>query len=203
MRESELVKDEKLREMIGRIAGGDAMKRALPLLVLLGVVSSAYAGVETGFKWVSYVDEDYGFKVEYPASWSVQVLLVNDNKAETVVKKKIAFRSAEEPAIILDLWTNDLNQDVLTWFARTQRGMVSEECVIPETANVTVDGESALSLYNPQRQSSDQRITYFRSGNLLFKAEYRVTDADQSLHIYEHLLRSFSRTAAIKELSHD
>lgn len=175
------------------------MKMILLVTSIICIIDGVIAQAEDAQAWRLYVDHDYNFSLEYPAAWSAKTLVENVGKGETIIKKKIAFTSPAETAIIIDIWRNELGQDVMTWFRRTQMGLISEECVIPEAANAAVEGESALTLFNPQRQSSDQQLTYFRSGNLMFRLEYRVTDADLSLPIYKRMLSSFTRTAQQKE----
>ncbi len=138
-----------------------------------------------------YTSDKWGFSMEYPESWNVQTILENRGKPDYVIKEKLGFTGPGGPMIVLDIWTNEKGMGLYEWFEAYHTGVFSDAAEIPEAPNFEVAKREAISIYNPQNQACNQQVTYFTTGELIFRLEYRITDGKDSMSVYNHMLKTF------------
>lgn len=138
--------------------------------------------------YTNYTDPDFGFRLEYPAGWQVEIHeeqptpLIDDE----AILKRVAFSSS--PALVyLDVWLAKGKNfaDWLAWYKETR---LVEQMVT--RANATVAGKPAVTfLQNHQR---DLMLTYFSDGEYVYRLLNWMTGEPTHLNAYWHMLDTFN-----------
>lgn len=138
--------------------------------------------------WARYRDPDFGFSLEYPAGWQVEIHeqqptpLIDDE----AILKRVAFSSA--PALVyLDVWLAKGKSfaDWLAWYKETR--LVEQ---MAKKANAAVAGKPAATFLQNHRR--DLMLTYFSDGEYVYRLLNWMTGEPTHLNTYWHMLDTFS-----------
>ena len=129
--------------------------------------------------------------MEYPAEWNYKIPVENYDMPDHVVKKMISFSGPGGTTICLNVFSASELMSLMEWFNERYRHLISEEAVLPELPNTTVNDYPALIVDNPQHMSCDLKHTFVKINAMVFEFQYRGSDHFESMDIYNHMLESF------------
>lgn len=137
--------------------------------------------------WNLYINEEYGFSVEYPAGWDIKEESNGFFEGTTTLRDL----SLGTLWVLVD---KDPVLGVLDWSAERWDTLVLEKEDLPEELNAALAGTSSLVGYSPPGgQGWASVFAVFKKGGYIFVLKNKaVGRGDPPLwSIYEHFLRTF------------
>jgi len=151
-------------------------------------VVSASIPSEPIANWQRLEDPTYGYAVEFPADgWEATVAIeqaapFSDPKA---ILKRVTFLGAEG-LIDLDIWSSHGSDFVkwLAWYSKTRNNLPS---ISP---NATISGYPAI-VFLEDGIAVDMLTAFWADGEHVFRLWYTVTQNENGLDVFWHLLERF------------
>ena len=147
------------------------------------IAASLFAG--TGTEWKTYVNEKWGYSIEYPADWAAKVTLENEGKPEKVVKQRVTFAAPNCEQVYGDVWVNESGLNLKDWIEANQKPVMDCSLGIPKESNATIAGSPAFRLVEAdsprvpgrlfailQHDNKMYRITWIRPNEAAGKETY-------------------------------
>ncbi len=142
--------------------------------------------------WNLYINKEYGFSVEYPATWGVEEENISKAGApEYVARAKISFGVAGEGYITIYTMRTDLG--LMGWSSKFYELLSSNAEALPPKPNAKLAGHNAFIVYSPSEQAPSKIVAVLKKGDYIFTLEHFTPKNENPLlwDIYEHFLRTF------------
>ena len=144
--------------------------------------------------WDTYIDDEYGFSIQYPAAWRIEKSLPSV-PALGIRQIRIYFIGPEQATIAVDIWAVDGYTNVLDWFKVTQQPRMTEKTIeggYPTRTNAVIqDAPSIFFVQPPGEQVPLAYRMYVLNQRRAYLIHYNAFDGGTALGIYEKMLKSF------------
>lgn len=182
------------------------------LILVSGLVASTAAGAKEKTEtstpdilWNTYVDQEWGYTIDYPRDWAVSVIVTNgEDKPLNVIRKRVRFSGPEGPnqaKIDVDVWQKPPHQSLMDWLDENRRRMLEIGKVpIPTEPNAVIGRQKSIVLTQSGSSTSFPLFyAYIPAEDRMFDVSYHVADAGDAISIYRQMLLSFSSGAELFE----
>ena len=174
----------------------------ITLVLLMGILTSPVVGGEGTSRlsaedadWRTYVDEKWGFTIQYPLDWDVREVFSNSEDGPSyVIRKRVRFAGSNHAEIHIDVWQKSTAVGLTAWLDANQKTMLELGNVqIPRTTNAVLSARESLVLTQRGSCSSPPVfLAYVPAGDRMFSLIYRAADGGKAVDTYLQMLRSFS-----------
>jgi len=171
------------------------MKQTIFILSLVFTVSltvnSLFAGKET--EWRTYVNEKWGYSIEYPPDWAEKVTLENEGKPEKVVKQRVSFTAPNGEQVNVDVWVNESGLSLKGWVEANQKPVMDCSLGIPKESNATVAGSPAFRLVEADsNQAIGRSFTILQHDKKVYRITWFRPNEAAGKETYEKMVGSFT-----------
>lgn len=165
-----------------------ALLVTIPLLRSPALVRTLFSTGPGGMAYQDYRDSDFGFTLQYPTSWKIDVKhrQLYPWKDDEAILKRVIFSGT--PALVyLDVWSSrgKTLHDWLGWY-KTSREVTD----MPIDSNATVASMPAMIFL--QNQQRDLLITYFSDEKYVYRLMNWATGEKAHVDAYWHMLESYT-----------
>jgi surface antigen len=142
-------------------------------------------------QWASYVDDRYGFAVEYPGTWTVSIPLTNDGRDPGIIERRTLFSAGRSVGVNIDIFSNEAGVGLEEWFDGYQARYVIPDG--PVQRGLLIAGEPAIySVESAEGPLPPRHTVVLRHGGYVFRIEYQANDGGGYLTTYRTMLESLS-----------
>jgi hypothetical protein len=144
--------------------------------------------------WHAYHSVRFGFSIRYPRDWKAHVAFENPAGQPHVIRQRIAFRSAQQAEVEIDVWDRDPGLPLEQWF-REVEGITTHVEV-----NAALSGQDAYLRVEPGGCGVPATFAvYVPYGGNVLKITHHGTGDLAGLAAYDAMLRSFALWAVEPE----
>jgi surface antigen len=165
----------------------------LMVLLVLALPSLLSSQILEDDAWITYVDPDLEFSVQYPDhGWEMEMLLEDQQRGEFAMRRYVAFSGPQRARIGLGIWDNNEDLTLSEWFDKHHGPLLTESSQILRESHLTVSGSPALMLIQPADSNAPVSLyTIFRCRQAVFRIEYFAFDGGAAQDIYYQMISSF------------
>jgi len=147
--------------------------------------------VQISTQWTVYEDSEFGFSLEYPASWDMSISLEHGHGSpEYVIRRRIAFEGLNGALVHVDIWANPEKLNLMDWLAQHDEfAVIPSPATISESANATIGGVPAVMTV--AEGAVPMMTVVLANTSSVFRIEYVALDNGQAQEIYQHMLFAF------------
>lgn len=145
------------------------------------------------YSWSNYVDELWGYSLNYPSEWHKEIAFSNQaDRPPYVIRQRLYFYSSTDAEITVDVWQKEASQNLLDWIDNYQLELLTfGNIVLPTTSNATVGGREALVVSQSGDCMSPQLFyVYIDAWDRLLLIQYTARDQGAALNIFKEMLKS-------------
>ena len=144
--------------------------------------------------WETYHSVRFGYSIDYPAEWKAQVVFENPAGEAHVIRQRVAFRSAQQAQVEIDVWDRDPSMPMDQWFREVENITTTVEI------NSVISGQDAYLRVEPGDCGVPTvYAAYVPFGDYVYKIAHPNSGDLASLAAYDEMLRSFALWAVDPE----
>ena len=137
--------------------------------------------------WETYHSMQFGYSILYPAEWKAQVVFENPSGEPYIIRQRVAFRSAQQAQVEIDVWDRDPGVPIDQWFREVENITTTVEF------NAVLSGQDAYLRVMPGGCGVPaEYAAYVPFGDHVYKISHPNSGNLASLAAYDEMLRSFS-----------
>jgi hypothetical protein len=141
-------------------------------------------------KYQQFSNPRYGYTLEYPITWKVQVWTTDSPPYPETNNQRIQFNSPDGEYVLLDTWDSTKGLSLSEWYEWHEVHFLTRTDP-PGSPNTKIAGEEAFMTIDPSGAGVPATVTAtFSKEGYIFRLEYTPMQEGTQVNVYRYILET-------------